>query len=185
MSATFRFTVDEYDRMIRNGIFEDRADVRTELLYGEVIEMNPPGPTHAYVVSLLMYWSTDATNRSDIWVNVQNPLGIPHFDSVPEPDVAWLKARDYRNERPTPQDVLLLIEVAESSLSTDRSVKGKLYADAGIPDYWLVNLKDQCVEVYRDPANGRFQSLQTFGLDASVSPLHRPDVQLSVRSLFQ
>ena len=185
MSTTFRFTVDEYDQMIKSGIFAEREGVRVELLHGEVVEMNPPNPPHDFTIDLLMYWSIDNTSRDHVWVRIQNSLGMSEFDSVPEPDVAWMKARNYRDERPNAEDVLLLIEVAESSIGKDRHEKGKLYADAGIQDYWIVNLNERCVEVHRDPANGRFQTVSTFGLDGTVSPLAAPDIELSVRTLFE
>ena len=89
--TTIRFTVDEYDRMIESGVFERRDDVRVELLFGEIVEMNPPNPPHDYTIDLLNYWSIDVTSRDEIWVRVQNSLGIPEFDSVPEPDLAWMK----------------------------------------------------------------------------------------------
>lgn len=184
MSTSFRFTVDEYDQMVRSGVFDGRADNRFELLNGGIVEVNPPGPPHAHVVSLLTYWSMDVTDRTKIWINVQNPIGISEFDSVPEPDLVWLHVGEYRNDRPTADDVLLLIEVSDTSLGKDRHEKGKLYADAGIQDYWIVNLNEKCVEVYRDPANGRFQSLATFGIDGVVCPLAAPETELQVRTLF-
>ena len=81
--TTIRFTVEEYDRMIESGVFEQRDDVRVELLFGEIVEMNPPNPPHDYTIDLLNYWSIDVTSRDEIWVRVQNSLGIPEFDSVP------------------------------------------------------------------------------------------------------
>ena len=179
-TSTYRFTVDEYDRMIESGIFEERGDVRVELLYGEVVEMNPPNPPHDFAIDLLMYWSVDVTSRDEIWVRVQNSLGIPALDSVPEPDIAWMTARDYRSRRPEPDDVLLLIEVAETSLGKDRFDKGRLYAEAGIQDYWIVNLKDSCIEVYRQPQDDRFRMHQTYAVGETVSPLAMPDAALNV-----
>ena len=184
MSTAFRFTVDEYDQMIAGGVFAGRDDVRVELLYGEVIEMNPPNPPHDFVIDLLTYWSVDNTSRDSVWVRIQNSLGLSELDSVPEPDVAWMKSRNYRDSRPTSKDVLLLIEVAESSIGRDRIEKGRLYADAGIEDYWIVNLNERCVEVYRNPSSGRFQSLSTHGTDDIISPLAAPHVQLQVSTLF-
>jgi len=182
-TSTYRFTVDDYDRMIESGVFEGRDGVRVELLYGEIVEMNPPNPPHDYVVDLLNYWSIDVTNRNEIWVRIPNCLGIPEFDSVPEPDVAWMKTRDYRQRRPEPEDLLLLIEVAESSLGKDRHVKGKLYAEAGVQDYWIVDLNNSRIEVYRRPDDGVFLSHETYGSGEFVSPLVLPDVKLDVSGI--
>jgi Uma2 family endonuclease len=181
--TTYRFTIDQYDRMNDIGVFDDR-DVRVELLFGEIVEMSPPNPLHDYVIDLLNYWSIQNTQPEKIWVRIQNPLGIPEFDSVPEPDVAWMKSKDYSQRRPEPEDVLLLIEVAESSLGKDRHTKGKLYAEAGIQDYWIVNLNDARIEVYRDPVDGQFQTSQTVGPGDALSPLARPDVDVNVAKLI-
>lgn len=180
MSTSFRFTVDEYERMHSSGVFEERGDVRVELLYGEIVETNPPNPPHAFIVDKLMYWSVKSTSNCDIWVRIQNPIGIPEFDSLPEPDVAWLKKRDYGTTQPQPEDVLLLIEVSDSTLSKDRNLKSKLYAEAGIQEYWIINVKDACVEVHRRPHGDRFQSLETYSVGQEVSPLAAPEAVMSV-----
>jgi Uma2 family endonuclease len=116
MSSALRFTVAEYDRMVERGIFADRCERRLELIHGEIRQMVPPNPSHEEIVDLLMYWSVDHAPRDRVRVRVQNSLGIPELDSVPEPDIAWMLAQSYRKRRPRPTDVLLLIEVAESSL---------------------------------------------------------------------
>ena len=131
-----------------------------------------------------MYWSMDVTSRDEIWVRIQNSLGVPEFDSVPEPDVAWMNARDYRESRPEPKDVLLLIEVADSSLGKDRFTKGRLYAEAGIQDYWIVNLQDNCIEVYREPQDDRFATHQTCRDGDALSPLALPDATLDIARLL-
>lgn len=180
MSTSFRFTIDEYERMHASGVFEERGDVRVELLYGEVVEMNPPNPPHAFIVDKLNYWSIESTLGQDIWVRIQNPIGIPEFDSLPEPDVAWIKKRDYSKTQPQPEDVLLLIEVSDSTLRKDRNLKSKLYAEAGIQEYWIVNVNDARVEVYRRPHGDRFQSLETYAVGEDVSPIAMPQVKLNV-----
>lgn len=183
MSTTIRFTIEEYERMHSSGVFDERGDVRTELLYGEVVEMNPPNPPHAFIVDKLMYWSVQATNQQDIWLRIQNPVGIPEFDSLPEPDVAWLRKRDYGKTQPQPDDVLLLIEVSDSTLAKDRKLKGKLYAEAGIQEYWIVNVKEACVEVHRRPSGDRFQSLETYSVGQEVSPIAVPHAVLNVAEI--
>ncbi|MDA1016686.1 MAG: Uma2 family endonuclease, partial [Planctomycetota bacterium] len=149
MSAALQFTVAQYDLMIQQGVFDDRPDQRLELINGEIREVTPPNPMHCDVIDRLLMWSVDNIPRDTIRLRIQNALGIPAFDSVPLPDVAWMKERSYQRRRPTPRDVLLLIEVAESSLTNDRGEKAELYASALIKDYWIVNLIDWCVEVHR------------------------------------
>ena len=148
-TSTYRFSVADYDRMIESGVFEGDEDIRLELLYGEIIKVNPPNPPHVHFVDQLTYWSIESTQRDRIQVSIQNPVGIPELDSVPEPDVVWKKARDYRTRRPETADVLLLIEVSDSSVKQDQTKKRDLYAEAGISDYWIVNIPASCVEVYR------------------------------------
>lgn len=164
MSTSIRFTVAEFDQMIERGIFADRPDQRLELIQGEIREMTPPNPPHEDTVDLLNYWSVDNAPRDEVRVRIQNSLGIPAFDSVPEPDVAWMRVRNYRQRRPQPRDVLLLIEVAESSLAFDRGEKAGLYAAAGIKDYWIMNLVDLCIEVYREPRRGKYRACEVYHL---------------------
>ncbi|MCA9196912.1 MAG: Uma2 family endonuclease [Planctomycetales bacterium] len=140
MSTTVRFSVPEFDRMIQAGVFAERANQRIELIYGEMREVNPPNPPHEDIVDKLMYWSMDRAPRDQVRIRIQNSLGIPALDSLTIPDVAWMVARDYHRQRPEPADVLLLIEVADSTLQSDRKEKGPLYAAAGIQEYWIVNV---------------------------------------------
>jgi Uma2 family endonuclease len=184
MTTALRFTVGEYDRMIEQGIFDDRPEQRLELIYGEIRDMPPPNPPHAYMINLLNYWSVDHAPREQVHVQIQNPLGISALDSVPLPDVAWMKSRNYRRKRPEPRDVLLLVEVSESSLAYDRGEKAALYAAAGLKDYWVVNLPDACIEVHRRPRSGEYRNIESFGAGQTVSPLAFPEISLDVDSLF-
>src|SRR6185312_12250360 len=87
----------------------------------------------------------------------QGTIGIPNADSIPLPDLSWLKKQDYSRRRPLPEDVLLVVEVADSSLAKDRGRKAKLYAQAGTIDYWIVNIQGRCVEVRREPQGARYR----------------------------
>jgi Uma2 family endonuclease len=118
-------------------------------------------------------------------VRVHNSIGIPDQESTPEPDVVWVVRRDYSRGRPTAADVLLLIEVAESSLAYDAGEKADLYAATGIADYWVVNLPDRCIEVRREPVGGRYRSLKTHLGDDEVRPLAFPDAALKPGSLWE
>ena len=184
MSTTVRFTIAEYDRMIEDGIFNDRPEQRMELIHGEIREMPPPNPDHEDTVDLLMYWSIDHTRRDQVRVRIQNSIGIPELDCVPQPDVAWMRAKSYRKKRPLASDVLLLIEVSDTSLTYDRGEKAELFATAGIADYWIVNLRDECIEVHRRPKGGKYREVKRYGIGQSIRPLAFPSVTLDVATAF-
>jgi Uma2 family endonuclease len=134
---------------------------------------------------LLNAWSfSAAVPRDQVWVRAQNPVAFVDADSEHEPDIVWAKRRRYAAHLPTADDVLLLIEVADSSLAFDRGEKANLYATAGIPDYWIVNLVDRTVEVRRDPHEGNYRSVRSFGPASIIEPLAIPEARLSVDSLF-
>lgn len=178
MSTTAHLTLTEYDRMIAGGVFQAAQRRRIELIRGELRDMNPIGSLHEVVVDRLTEWSFENLPRGRAWVRVQNSIGLPELESAPEPDVAWVARRDYSRGRPVGGDVLLVIEVADSSLAYDRGEKADLYATAGIADYWLVNLPGRTIEVRRDPAGGRYRTLRTFSGDEPVHPLAVPGVNL-------
>jgi Uma2 family endonuclease len=184
MSLTTRVSFQEYEEMIRRGEFEPREEHHVELIYGEVLPMSPIGPRHDSTVDDLAEWSFDNAPRESVRVRVQGSLGIPGLGSLPEPDLAWLRRQDYASRRPTPADVLLLIEVADSSLARDRGLKAQLYAEAGIADYWLVSLSDRCVEVRRDPEGKSYRHVEAFRAGQEVRPLAFPEVALAVDRLF-
>ncbi|MCA1594534.1 MAG: Uma2 family endonuclease [Acidobacteria bacterium] len=151
-------TADEYERMGEAGIFAQ--DARLELIEGEIYEMSPIGSPHAACVTFLSRLLNLQFSDTMI-VSTQNPIRLNDF-SEPQPDVALLRWRDdfYRREHPRPADVLLVIEVADSTVETDRTVKMPLYAQAGITEAWLVNLPESRVEIYSDPSNGVYQTMK-------------------------
>jgi Uma2 family endonuclease len=180
MSTLAKLSVSEYERIVASGVFDGRNARRIELIRGELRTMNPIGSEHATVVDRLNAWSFSATQRNTVWVRVQNPVAFLDYDSEPEPDLVWAKAGDYSAHHPQAEDVVLLIEVSESSLAFDQGEKALVYASAGIRDYWVVNLIDRTVDVHRDPQNGRYQSLESFGRDSIIAPLAVPDAQLRI-----
>ena len=117
-------------------------------------------------------------------VRVQNSIGIPKLDTAPEPDIAWVLRSDYSSGRPLGTDVLLIIEVADSSHEYDCGEKAEIYAAAGIADYWVVNIPDECVHVYRQPDRGRYRTLITFSNGDEIHPLAFPEIALPVSLLF-
>jgi Uma2 family endonuclease len=117
-------------------------------------------------------------------IRIQNSIGLPELDSAPQPDVAWVKQKSYRDQRPEPGDVLLVIEVADSSLDYDRGEKLHLYAEAGIREYWVVNIPHFQVEVYRDPRGRKYRHKSVHGVDQEISPRAMENLKLPVASLF-
>jgi Uma2 family endonuclease len=146
--------------------------------------MSPPGPTHEEAVDKLTRWSTANTDESVVRVRVQNSIGLPELESAPQPDIAWVREQSYHKGRPQSDDVFLVIEVSDSSLNYDRGKKARLYAEAGIADYWVVNLRDSCIEVFREPQDGKFQSHEVFERGHVVRPLRFPKVKLQVSKLL-
>jgi Uma2 family endonuclease len=152
-----QFTVAEYYKMAEAGILTE--DDRVELIRGEIVEMSPIGSRHAGCVMRLITLLTEEVRRAAI-VNAQNPVRLDDY-SEPQPDIMLLAPREdfYSQSHPTPSDVLLVIEVADTSIGYDRRDKLPLYAEFGIGDVWLVNLNNEVVEVYGDPAAGKYQSV--------------------------
>lgn len=149
------FTVEEFERMGEAGIFSQ--DARLELIEGEIVEMSPIGSRHAGCVLFLSRFLNRVVGDIAI-VSTQNPIQLDDF-TEPQPDIALLRLRDdfYREAHPTPQDVLLIIEVADTTVDYDRSVKLPIYAKAGIPEVWIVNLPADQVEIYADPNNETYK----------------------------
>jgi len=152
------FNVGEYYRMAEVGLLS--PDDRVELIEGEIVEMSPIGRTHAGTVNR----SSAFLNRTlgdTVIVSIQNPVRLDDF-SEPQPDIALLRPRDdfYSNSHPAPEDVLVVIEVADTSLDYDRNVKLPLYARAGIPEAWLMVLAKDVIEVYSQPKNGKYHKVQ-------------------------
>lgn len=172
-----RFTVEEYCAMAEIGILAEGE--RIELLDGEILVMPPIGTPHEDGTTRL---SSDLIYRlyGRAWVRVQNSVRLDDY-GLPEPDIAVVRLRDdYHRERATPADVLLLIEVSDTSLEFDREVKLARYAAADIPEVWIVNLRAREVEAYDDPRDGAYQGRRVVGADGSISPRAFPDVVLNV-----
>lgn len=164
--ARYSFTAEEFQRMGEAGIL--RPDARLELIEGEIIEMSPIGSPHAACVKFLSGLLHRLFGDTFI-VGVQDPIRLNDF-SEPHPDVTLLRWRDdyYREKHPTPEDVLLVIEVADTTVVTDRKVKLPLYARAVINEAWLVNIPEEQVEVYSNPAGGLYEKVEVFGRGAEA-----------------
>ena len=182
--APAHFSLKHYEHMVEVGAFAGEYEKHIELLRGEIVAMSPIGPPHRAVVSRLNRWSYQAAPIDRIEIVSQGPVRIPISDSEPEPDLVWVAQGNYFKRHPEPHEVLLLVEVAESSLPVDRGVKLGIYAEAGITDYWIVNLIDQQIEVHRSPAGRDYQDKSVFCGDSPVSPLALPTATLRPSRLF-
>ncbi len=176
-----RWTRDEYEKMIAAGLFAPGE--RAELVDGEILQTTPQGSVHAAMIQLL----EDALRAAfgpGFSIRPQLPMALA-ADSEPEPDLAVVPGnpRDYLKAHPT--TALLVVEVSDNSLEYDRGRKASLYARAGIQDYWIVNLIDRCIEVYREPRLGAYRSAKRFFPGDSVAPLSIPETGISVTEMFR
>ncbi|MEB3179886.1 MAG: Uma2 family endonuclease [Nostocaceae cyanobacterium] len=177
-----KFTVEQYHKMVDSGILKE--DDRVELIRGEIIEMSPIGTKHAACVNRLnnlLYRKLG----DRIILGVQNPV-ILSDTSEPQPDVTLLKHRDdfYESAHPQPQDIYLLIEVADTTVKYDKEVKIPLYTEHGIMEVWLVDINEESVEVYREPATDGYQNVRKFVGGESLSIGVFSDVNISVKEIF-
>ncbi len=178
----YRFTVEEYERMGQVGILGE--DDRVELIDGQIVQMTPIGVPHAGTVGALSIMFTRAIgDRAIVWA--QNPIELGEF-SEPQPDLMLLRPplATYRRRHPLPKDVHLLVEVADTSGPLDRGVKLSLYAQAGVPEYWIVDLEKNVVEVHRSPSGDRYASVERLAPGNHVSPKAFPDVELEVSEIL-
>jgi Uma2 family endonuclease len=183
--APAKFTLEHYEHMIRVGAFDPPFDIRVEFLQGEILMMSPIGELHSQAIIALNEWSNEVVDRKQFEIRVQMPIRIPATQAEPEPDLAWARRTSLRKRPPEPDQVALLIEVAESSLDYDRIVKLPNYALAGIPDFWIVNLIDDQIEVYRKPSGSAYQEQQVYRGDTEIHPLALPTATLQPNRLFR
>ena len=178
----YRFTVDQYHRMDKAGIFH--PECRVELVNGEIFEMAPIDPWHSGVVNWLNHrFNTGLSGRAI--VHVQNPT-IVDRRSEPQPDLMLLEPREdfYRTAHPTPRDALLVVEVANTSLSHDRRRKLPLYARTGVAEAWIVNRQADAVDVFRDPSPDGYRDQHRRGRGEFVTPFAFPDLRLLVDDIL-
>ncbi len=176
------FTVTEYNRMGETGILKE--DDRVELIEGEIVEMSPIGRRHAACVDRLTELLSERLWRRAI-VRVQSPIVLNDY-AEPQPDVALLRRREdfYERSLPTPDDVLLIVEVADTTLEYDRQIKVPLYARAGISEVWIVNLSDGQVEVYTQPAEGAYRNVRRYGRGEAINSTDAAGLTLSVDEIL-
>ncbi|QSJ19063.1 Uma2 family endonuclease [Nostoc sp. UHCC 0702] len=176
------WTVEEYHRMAEAGIFG--ADERVELLEGQIIWMIAKGTAHRSAVGRTDYLLKNRLgNRA--WVSIQDPIKL-NERSEPEPDIAVVKVDplDYADHHPTPPEVYLIIEVADSSLKLDCQTKAKAYSKAGIKDYWVLDVINRQLHVFREPTQDGYLSVVVLPEDATISPLDFPDLSIAVLEML-
>lgn len=174
-----RWTVEEYHQMARAGLL-DETD-RVELIEGELIDMAPIGSRHAYLVDRLA--EAFRRNGSECLVRVQNPVRLDEYNE-PQPDIALVKDKSYMEAHPTGEDVLLIVEVSDSSLEYDRDVKLSLYARHGIPEVWLVDVNARELTLHREPAEGQYRLIRKPTATEAVSPVALPGVAIALAEVW-
>jgi Uma2 family endonuclease len=166
-----------YDRLVEMGAFENE---HVELLYGNLVEMSPQGAAHRAVAAVLhKILVRELGDRAEIASH--SPI-IASDESEPEPDIAVVPPGNYFNE--LPRTAYLLVEVADSSLSMDRKLKAPLYAQMGVPEYWIVNLEESVIEVHTDPSDGVYRAVERKDRDAKLTLHAFPDVVVRAAELF-
>jgi Uma2 family endonuclease len=177
-----RVTRERYWGLVADGVIG--PDDRVELLEGVIVAMSPHGPPHSFVIGTLTS-RLGALVPTGTFLRVQLPLDVSDW-STPEPDFAVVAGRpaDYADAHPT--TALLVIEVADGSLAQDRITKGAIYAAAGIPEYWIVNLRDRGVEVHRDPIapERRYRDVARRVPGETLSALHVPHAAIAVADVL-
>jgi Uma2 family endonuclease len=173
-----KWTIDEYHRLIDGGFLDEK---NVELLNGEIVEMPPEGIPHADLSDeAARYLRQLLGNKAR--VRDSKPITLPNH-SEPEPDLCICRDIRYNIHHPYPEDIFWLVEFSNSSLAKDLQVKSKIYAAAEIPEYWVLNLKEMELVVFRSPSNLGYQSEQTF-TQGNINPLAFPDVSISIQQLL-
>ena len=181
LAATYKFTAEEFYRLYETGVLDSKD--RIELLNGELIIMHAIGYRHAQAVTnLTAYLGEQARRRYKI--SPQNPVELDRY-SAPQPDltlVPWSRGNSKRH--PVPEEVFLIIEVADSSLEYDREEKLRAYAATGIREFWLLNLQDDTLEIYRQPEGPAYGEQLIIPADGTAAPLAFPDAVIALSEIL-
>ena len=178
--SPYRFSVEEFYKLGEVGIFHPRD--RVELLDGEIIVMSPIGLRHVQAVSWINECLVEQ-HRRRYMVSPGNPVWLNEH-SEPQPDMMLVPRVRKLERHPRPEDVFLLVEVSDTSLAYDRERKFAAYAKAGVREYWIVNLQQDIFEVFRQPADGKYQVALTFAPGQTLSPLAFEDVTVPVADII-
>jgi Uma2 family endonuclease len=175
-----KWSIQDYHQMISTGLLNDR---QVELICGEIVEMSPEGAPHSsYCGEIGEYFRKILGTRAK--VREAHPITLPN-NSEPEPDIAIVRNRStlYRDRHPYPEDIFWLVEVANSTLAKDVGIKKDLYANAGIEEYWVLNLPESVLIVFRDLTTSGYQSTTSF-TSGTISPLAFPDISIDIQQLL-
>jgi len=178
LMAITKYSVDDYEGMIRLGVLIERD--RVELIRGEIVPKMAIGPRHSTCVKGLNQLLTQRAAGRAI-AGVQDPVRLP--DSEPEPDISLVRPpkERYLTRHPQPADIFLVVEVADSSLDDDRNIMRPLYAESGIQEFWIANLRDNCLEVYRGPRpDGTYQETRVLQRGQSTDIAALPGLVVAV-----
>ena len=168
--------------MAETGILSDRD--RVELIYGEILAMSPIGPRHGAAVDRATRAMVNVTGDLAI-VRVQGSVGLDEYNQ-PQPDIVLLrpKADYYASSNPTPADILLIVEVADTSLEYDRGPKEQLYAEARVPEYWVADVQNDCLFACSEPQDRSYRQVRQFHRGDLIAPLLLPECRLQVDVLL-
>ncbi len=179
---THKFTTQQYHLIHEAGVFAEGD--RLELINGEITKMSPTGRKHAACINRLVRSFTKKLG-AQIVLSVQNSIRMDD-NSQPQPDLAILKLRNdfYEEGLPKPSDILLIIEVADSTIAYDRDIKMPLYAAAGIPEMWLFDVNQKVIEAYSLPSSSRYKQMRRYEANDTLAMIAFPDVIFNWEELF-
>ena len=183
MSLITKVTGAEFDSMVERGAFDAFGPKKIELINGELRFTNPAGPIHDDYIQFLTRWSTDETSGTEVSVRVQ--CGFVCDDDRPEPDVLWLQPKRYGRTRPTAADVLLLIEVADSSLPNDLREKADIYASSGVREYWVIDIPGLRLHIMSASNGKTYRDIEVVFPPRTPAPQCRPGAKLNLAALFE
>ena len=179
MYTLTKWSLSDYHKMIEAGILSDR---RVELILGDIIQMSPEGPLHCYINHRAVTYLRSLLKQSAV-VREAHPITLS--DSEPEPDIAIVRSPDrlYLNHHPNAEDIYWLIEIADTTLNKDLGIKKKVYAQAGIAEYWVIDLSSLTLKVFLNPTEEDYQTRYNYQ-DGIVSPQAFPEIEIMVKRLL-
>lgn len=180
MEILSKWTIEDYHKMIEGGILNNR---KVELIKGEIVKMSPEGELHHYVnFNVGDYLRTLLLNKA--LISEAHPITL-HDNSEPEPDIAIISfpREKYKNHHPYPEDIYWVIEIADTTIKKDSSIKKNLYAEAKIPEYWLIDLQAKILKVFRYPQQKDYQEVNIYN-NGFISPLAFPDMKIAINQLL-
>ncbi len=181
LAATYKFTIEDFQHLYESGLLD--AKDRIELLNGELIIMHAIGYRHAQAVTNLTFEFGDQARRRYM-ISPQNPVELDEY-SAPQPDITLVPLSRRKSKRhPSPEEVFLIIEVGDSSVRYDREDKQRAYAATGIREFWLLNLEDDILEIYRQPEGAAYREKIIITADGVASPLAFPDVVIALSEII-